>query len=90
MLNANSQQSTGTESWAGWLPVKLRFEPTKTGGQGISVEASWANVGAERLVDPFLHETVARLLLDRGANINNARDTGSTPLYIARTDGPLP
>ena len=61
MLNANSQQSTGTESWAGWLPVKLRFEPTKTGGQGISVAASWANVGAERLVDPFLHETVARL-----------------------------
>ena len=42
------------EPWAGWLPHKLRF---RDGGW----RASWAFVGTERLSDPFLHHTVARL-----------------------------
>ncbi len=49
----SEERQPGLE-WRGWVPYRVRF---KDG----SATTSWAYLGAERLVDPFLHHTVARL-----------------------------
>jgi hypothetical protein len=49
----SEERQLGVE-WRGWVPYRVRF---KNG----AATTTWVYLGAERLVDPFMHHTVARL-----------------------------
>jgi hypothetical protein len=57
--------SLPNDSWLGWVPAKLRWEDT--------ARVQWAYIGAERLSDPFLHHTIARLEAARNGSGGDER-----------------
>ena len=66
--------------WRGWVPYRVRFR------DGVA-RTTWAFLGQERLTDPFLHHTVARLESREGWP---ARRTSPTPVALFAAAASLP